>query len=216
MSGKATAIVQGLVVLATAGATLALYPTLPDVIPMHWNASGQVDGWWPRATGAWFVPGLALLLAALTWVLPWLSPHQFRVDGFRTTYHTIMALMAVLFGGIHAVAFVQAYHPDWDLSRWLIGGLCIALGLLGNVLGKVRRNFWIGVRTPWTLASDVVWDATHRLAARLTFGAGLLGALLVVIGMPPAIAFVLVVAGLVLPAGWSLVYYKRFEAAGRL
>jgi uncharacterized membrane protein len=87
--------------------------------------------------------------------------------------------------------------------------------VIGNVLGKVRRNFWMGVRTPWTLANDTVWAATHRLAARLMVAAGLLGAMAVWLGVPIAICFVLLIAALLVPAVYSLVLYKRLEREGQ-
>lgn len=216
MTARTAFITMAALTLAACAASALLYASLPEMIPMHWNASGQIDGWGHKQGAAWFVPGLMLALVALTWLLPWLSPHRFRVDEFRATYHTIMVGLAVMFAGIHAIMLGAALHPGWDSSRWLIGGLCLALGFIGNLLGKVRRNFWVGVRTPWTLASDVVWDATHRLAARLMSASGLVGALVIVAGGPPAVAFVVVLSGAIVPALWSLVYYKRFESAGRL
>ena len=62
------------------------------------------------------------------------------------------------------------------ITRAMLAGLMIMFGLMGNVMGKVRRNFWVGVRTPWTLASDRVWNDTHRLAGQLFVGAAVIGA----------------------------------------
>ncbi len=86
---------------------------------------------------------------------------------------------------------------------------------MGNVLGKVRRNFWVGVRTPWTLASDAVWNATHRVAARLYTAAGLVGALAVWLGAPLAVCFAAFLVVVILPGLYSLMLYKRFETQGR-
>jgi len=216
MSARAAFASMAVLAMAVCLGTAIVYPSLPDQVPMHWNMHGEIDGWGQRSFAAWFVPGLVLLWAILTWLFPWLSPKHFRVDEFRSTYYQIMAGLAVMFGLMQAVTLRAALRPEWDSSRWFVGGLCLALALFGNVLGRVRRNFWIGVRTPWTLASEAVWDATHRLAARAMFAGGLLGAVLVVCGGPPVAAFVLVMAGLILPAAYSLVYYKRFDAAGRL
>ena len=69
-----------------------------------------------------------------------------------------------------------------DIGRALIGGMFLFFALLGNVMGKVRKNFYIGIRVPWTLASDRVWNDTHRLAAWLMVGGGILGFLLVILG----------------------------------
>jgi uncharacterized membrane protein len=101
------------------------------------------------------------------------------------------------------------------LVRVLMSGLFLCFALIGNVLGKVRRNFWIGVRTPWTLASERVWIATHRLAARLMVGAGLLLSVIVWLGAPIALCFWLLMASLLVPAIHSLLLYKRLEREGQ-
>jgi uncharacterized membrane protein len=88
--------------------------------------------------------------------------------------------------------------------------------LLGNVLGKVRRNFWLGVRTPWTLANERVWYSTHRLAARSMVVAGLLALAAVILDLPGVLAVSVLGAGFAIPVGWSLLYYKRLERSGRL
>lgn len=215
MNRTTALITAGLLLAAMAIATAALYPSLPERFPIHWGVSGEVDGWMPKPWGPWLAPLITVALVALMLLLPWLSPNRFRIDSFRPTYHLIYVEVAALFTGVHVVSLIAAIHPEWDSGRWLIGLLCVGLGVIGNLLGKVRRNFWVGVRTPWTLASDAVWDATHRLAARLTLAGGIIGALFVTCGGTPIVALIVVIAGLIIPSFWSLVYYKRFEAAGK-
>ncbi len=203
-----------LMVLAAAYA-IALYPALPDRVPTHWNMRGEVDGWGTRAAGAFLVPGIMALFVAGIGVLPWLSPRNFKVDDFREVFNYVMFALLGLFACLHVVMLQAALHPQADMGRWLVGSICVFFAVLGNVLGKVRRNFWMGVRTPWTLASEPVWTATHRLAARLMVVAGISGAALVLGGAPPAWSFVLIIASLAGPVVYSLVLYKRLERAGR-
>jgi uncharacterized membrane protein len=95
-------------------------------------------------------------------------------------------------------------------------GVFLLLILLGNPMGKVKRNFYIGIKTPWALASDRVWYATHRLCARLMVGSGLLGLIAVFAGAGPWIITALAAGWGVIGVVFSLVYYKRLERAGRL
>ena len=88
--------------------------------------------------------------------------------------------------------------------------------LLGAPLGQVKRNFWVGVRTPWTLASDVVWDQTHWLTARLFVAAGVLGLLVVLMGLPVWWCFVAILAAALGPVVYSLVLYKRLQHQGQV
>jgi uncharacterized membrane protein len=113
---------------------------------------------------------------------------------------------------LHGVSLAAALHPEWDLARPLMSGILLSLALIGNVLGKVRRNPYVGVRTPWTLSSDAVWVATHRLAAHLLFGVGLLGSVAVWLGVPPAVCIGALLVAALIPAAYSWVLYERMES----
>jgi uncharacterized membrane protein len=87
----------------------------------------------------------------------------------------------------------------------------VFFALIGNLLGKVRRNFWMGIRTPWTLASEEVWIATHRLGARLMVAAGIAGAVCVALGVPLPVCFALLIGSLLIPVLYSLWLSKKLE-----
>ncbi len=82
---------------------------------------------------------------------------------------------------------------------------------MGNVMGKVRRNFYIGFRVPWTLASDRVWNDTHRLAAWVMVAAGSIGFVLVIAGVSPGVAIGLLIVAMLIPAVYSFIHYKSLE-----
>jgi uncharacterized membrane protein len=102
------------------------------------------------------------------------------------------------------------------MDRAIVGGLGMFFVLAGNVMGKVRRNFWLGVRTPWTLANDRVWYATHRLAARTMVAGGALAVLVALAGWHGVLGIGGLVLGAIVPVVFSLVYYKRLEKADAL
>ena len=120
--------------------------------------------------------------------LPALSPKHFEVDTFRSTYLYIMVLITALFAYMNGVILLATWqelregNKFMDIGRALIGGMFLFFALLGNVMGKVRKNFYIGIRVPWTLASDRVWNDTHRLAAWLMVAGGIIGFLVVILG----------------------------------
>ncbi len=154
---------------------------------------------------------------ALTVVLPWLSPEGFEIDRFRETFFFLMAVVTVLFGYIQLLLVLGGVQGvQLDLSRWLLGGLSLFFALLGNRLGKVQRNFYMGVRTPWTLASETVWIQTHRLTAWLWVAGGLALSVAAFAG----VSVWLWIGGMVLivlvPIVYSLWLYKRLEKQGRL
>jgi uncharacterized membrane protein len=208
-----------LTVAALAG-SLLLYPRLADQIPIHWNIQGQVDGYGAKSWAAFFMPEVMAGLLVLFLALPWLSPKHFEVDAFRSTYWFIAFVILCLMAYIHGLMLWSAAAGAVDTTRALLAGVLLMFGLMGNVLGKVRRNFWVGVRTPWTLANERVWNDTHRLAARLFVAAAVLGLAVMMLPLPlPAVSigvFTLIIAAAVWSVLYSLVHYKRLERRGEI
>ena len=212
------AIAIALVLIAW-GASAAVYPRLPEKVPTHWNIRGEIDGFGSKQWAAFLSPAIMVALLVLFPLLPWLSPKSFEVDRFRDTYAWIVLLLMALLAYIHAITLWAAFDRRVDVGRALMAGICLVLALVGNVLGKVRRNFWVGVRTPWTLASERVWIDTHRLAARLMAAAGVLGAVIALVAsqvLAFAIPFSLIMAAALIPVAYSLVHYKRLQRRGEI
>lgn len=204
-----------LIVLATLAASLLVYRHLPERIPVHWNMHGAIDRYGPRS--AIFVTTLLMIVFMVLWtVLPAVSPKRFTVDDFNNTYWYSCLIVVGLLGYVQLVTVWAAYTHTMAINRPLLGGFAVFVVLMGNVIGKVRRNFWLGVRTPWTLASERVWYSTHRLAAKSMVVAGLLALAAIIAGLPGAVPVVLLSAGFLVPVFWSLLYYKRLERSGRL
>jgi uncharacterized membrane protein len=162
------------------------------------------------------MPGAMLVMSGLTVVLPLLSPRHFKVDEFRGVYGYLMALAVLLLGYLQVVILMSYFGRITEPGRMFLIGIFPFFALLGNVLGKVRRNFWMGVRTPWTLASDAVWTATHRLAAYLFVVAGVVGFVAALAGAPLWFSFGLIGAAGLIPVVYSAVLYKRLERQGKL
>jgi uncharacterized membrane protein len=213
-------IVGFLLVAASIIAAAWLYPGLPDKIPTHWNIEGKVDGYGGKWTLFMF-PLLMVGMLVLFYFLPALSPQHFEVDTFRPTYLYIMDIVLGLFlymQGVLLYTVDQSVHAgrSVDLGSGFLAGLFLFFALMGNQLGKVRKNFYIGVRVPWTLASDRVWNDTHRLAAWTMTAGGLIGFVLTILGVSIIVSIVILVASGLIPVVYSFVHYKALERAGRL
>jgi uncharacterized membrane protein len=208
-------MLAGLVTAATSGAALLAYARLPARIPTHWNLDGAADAFGPRAAIFSF-SALMLAFTVLWAVLARVSPQRYGVARFGPTWWRCGLLVVALLGYAQTMLLWRLLGGPLGMDRALGGGLAILAVLLGNVLGKVKRNFWLGVRTPWTLASERVWYATHRLAGKTMVLGGLLALAGLAAGAPARFATLCVVGAALLPAAWSLVYYKRLEHAGRL
>jgi DNA-binding transcriptional ArsR family regulator/uncharacterized membrane protein len=197
-----------------------LYPGLPDQIPTHWNIEGKVDGYGGKWTLFAF-PGLMAGMLVLFYFLPALSPKHFEVDTFRPTYLYIMDIVLGLFAYMQGVLLYTVYQSvhagaSFDLGRGFMAGLFLFFALMGNQLGKVRKNFYIGVRVPWTLASDRVWNDTHRLAAWVMSAGGVIGFVLTVLGLSILVSIVILIVSALFPVVYSFVHYKALERSGQL
>jgi uncharacterized membrane protein len=202
-------------VLAAWVVTAVLYPGLPEKIPTHWDIHGKLDGYGSRAT-LFLLPATMLGMLVFFRFLPALSPKDFEVEPFRSTYLFVMVLVTGLFGYMHGLVLYAAATGHLDVPRAMMGGLYLFFALMGNVLGKVRRNFYIGVRVPWTLASPRVWNDTHRLAAWIFVIAGLTGFAIVMAGGSVPVSLIPLALAVVIPIVYSFVHYKRLERRGAL
>jgi len=211
----------GLTILAWA-ASAWFYPSLPQRIPTHWNIHGQVDGYGDKLWATFLMPLVTTGMLALFAFLPALSPKKFEVDAFRPTYLFIMVVVVALFVYIQAIILLATWQevgggPKWlDVGRALVGGIFVFFALMGNVMGKVRKNFYIGIRVPWTLASDRVWNDTHRLAAWLMVAGGVVGLIVVLSGLPLPLAFGALAISIIVPIAYSFFHYKSLERRGAL
>lgn len=205
-------IAIGVVLLASIGVSIWFDMTLPDRVPVHWNWRGEVDGWGPRWQITWALTGLVFGIVALTAGLPMLGPFRSNFEKFRGTYGTIVLAISVVFLGLQVVISLAASGAGFDIGS----AMCVLLGalfaVLGNWLGKVRRNFYVGIRTPWTLANDYVWERTHRLGGKLFVLVGLT-CLVAGFTLPAWICFIVMMVGVLgtalISILYSLVCYRR-------
>lgn len=209
-------LLVSLVIVAVALAVSAwLYPGLPESIPTHWNIEGEADGYGPKAVAAWLLPGIALGLLGFMALIPWLSPKGFQVDVHGRAFGMLVVAMTALMVFIHLLSLAAALHPGLSVGRAMVAGVMVFLGAIGTTFQGIRRNFFIGVRVPWTIASERVWDDTHALAARIWVVGGLLGAVLAIFGQTLP-AFLLVAPMALVPIVYSFVRYKQLERLGEL
>ena len=207
-------VLGALLVLAAVVASGMFYPHLAATIPTHWNAHGQVVGYGSRWAVLIPLPAVMVSLVLLMAALPWLSPRKYEVNAGKPGYLQIMLVLLTFFLYIHVILLVAGSGQRFDVSKVVLGGVCALIAGLGPLLAHLPRNFYVGVRTPWTLADERVWASTHRFGAKCLTAAGVLGAVLVLAGGPIWSTTVVLCAGALAPVIHSLVYYKQLEHRG--
>jgi uncharacterized membrane protein len=209
-------LIGTLLTAAVLVAILIAYPQLPDQLPTHWNMRGQANDYSAKWSLFLIGPGLMAGIMLLFYFLPWLSPKHWEVDTFQSTYLYVMVVLVSMLAYFTGVSLWVGLGRASNVSRAVIGGVCLLFALLGNIMGKVRRNFFIGVRTPWTLANERVWNATHRCAAKTFVLGGVIGLVLTAVSGAGWLPFAALMAGALVPVVYSLVVYKQLQRRGEL
>ena len=161
-----------LVVLAFA-ASAAVYDRLPDPMPTHWNLSGEVDGWTSLPWGAFMLPLMLVAGLAIFHVLPLIDPRKANYAKFKGTYEVLIITIMTFMVGVHLLVLANALGNNVSVERAIPIGVGVLLMVIGNLLPRTRPNWFVGIRTPWTLSSDRVWERTHRFGGHMFVAAGL-------------------------------------------
>jgi uncharacterized membrane protein len=178
---------------------------LPDA-PMvtHYDVHWRPNGWMPRDR-ALFLPfaivagALALMSAA-----PFILPPKGALERSATAYGAVCAALALLIAAVQVAIVAPALHWPLDIHRVVPASIGVMILVMGNYMTKLRYNLVYGIRTPWTLANEGVWDQTHRLAGP-AFMAG--GAFILIGGLVWPDAFMpMVIVGVLAPAAVSVLY----------
>jgi uncharacterized membrane protein len=204
-----------LVLILTAVMTLVVYPMMPDVVPSHWNAAGDLNGTLPKFWGLILIPVLMCFFCGLLVVLPRVDPLRENYKNFQASYDGFILVFAAFF------FFVQLEIILWGLGTRISPNLTmpVMIGILfisiGFLLEHAEPNWFVGIRTPWTMSSVSVWKKTHLMGAKLFKLAGVASMAGVLAG-PYAYLFILVpvIAVAIATVVYSYVEFRKERTAG--
>ena len=158
---------------------------MPERIIIHWNAYGEPDGYGGRFAGLWLLPIITLTVWALLYVIPRIEVLDFRknLQDFEKHYFGLRVAFIAFMTALYAVTVAINLGHALDMNTFITAALAGLFYYIGYIMQYVKRNFWVGFRTPWALASDMVWNKTHTLGSILFRAAA-----------------VIILAGLMIPA----------------
>jgi uncharacterized membrane protein len=191
-----------------AAITAALYSRLPESVPTHFDLRGNADAWMSKPIGATLLLGIAFLVWLLVRFGAAILPHGMR-ERLRASPVSIVGLLTTgLFAVLQLLILWAALHAPGSIGRPLGAALGVYWIVLAQVLPRVRRNPFIGIRTTWTLTSDENWARTHRFAS-VTFTLGGLVAVFAAVVAAPAISVIAILASALVPVVWSFIVAHR-------
>lgn len=175
MSTRNTSIIVLILITISIVAGVLLWNQLPDQMASHWNANDQVDGYMPKFWGVFMMPLIVLGMYVLFLVIPGIDPLKANIAQFRGAFNLFIVLISVFMLYIHGLTLAWSLgHQNFKMSAAMLPFMGVLFIFIGYMLRQAKRNFFIGIRTPWTLSSDTVWEKTHQLGSILFMVSGVL------------------------------------------
>lgn len=155
-----------LIMLAVSGYAWTQIPAGEEVC-IHWNAAGICDGYGSKLVGFFLMPAVVVLVVGLFVVIPRIEPRAKHLVESRQAYIVVWVAMLVFFFGFHVILTLNVLGYPIRIERWVPALVGLMFCAIGVSLGRVRSNYFFGIRTPWTLSSEMSWVKTHKLGGKL-------------------------------------------------
>ena len=179
---------------------MIVYQKLPERVPVNFGFDGTVNAYGDRAT-LWMMAGLGPLMALLFQFLPRIDPKRQNYAKFQRYYDQFAIFMELFLLAVFGMVVTETLRPGTvSIGRAVTALISSMLVLLGNMMGKIKHNYFFGIRTPWTLADPDVWNRTHSLGGKLWFALGLV-LLPCSFLLPEQVFFVILMVGVLGSAG---------------
>jgi uncharacterized membrane protein len=173
MSNRTSIILSFVLIAIALLVGILLYGRLPDPMPSHWNAAGQVDGTMSKFWGVFLLPVMTIVLVPFFLVIPNIDPLKANIAKFRGVFNWFIVLFVAYMLFVYALTLATALGYQFNMTIMLLPVVGLLFIGAGYMMGRAKRNFFIGIRTPWTLSSEKVWDETHKLGSKLFMLGGL-------------------------------------------
>ena len=186
-----------------------LYPYMPEKMASHWDANGSVDGFMPKLWGLFLLPAITAILFLVYMLIPKIDPLKGNIEKFRGHFDVFILLLFVFLFYVHMLTMLWNLSYRFNIIQLLTPAFGLLIYYAGIMMENAKQNWFIGVRTPWTLSSEVVWDKTNKLAGKLFKVAGVLAAMGLIF---PKYAIFLILVPVILAAVYPIIYsYQKYQ-----
>lgn len=191
--------------------SVIMYSKLPDIMPTHWGVNGEANGFSPKAFGAFFAPILGLVLAIFFPIVQRMDPRRESYANFQGTWSRLQIGIIGFFAYIHVITVLAAINPSINghVANYITSGMGVLFILIGNSMGKIEQNWFVGLRTPWTLSDPEIWRKSQRVGGFLFVLGGIATLILSLTMKSDMVLFVtfmsIILCVSIIPVGYS--YY---------
>jgi len=196
-----------ILLLGSVGVGIYYYDSIPEQMVTHWNAAGEADGYMEKDIGLFLMPAAMVVLLFFFYLIPHIDPLKENIKKFDRYYEGFIFIFMFFLAYIHFLSVAWNLGYAFEINRLTAPALGILFIYLGMLCGKSKQNWFIGIRTPWTLSSERVWERTHNIAKDLFMG---IGALWIIVGLLVP-AYIVYLVGLLIVAALLLFVDSYFE-----
>ncbi|KPJ56324.1 hypothetical protein AMJ49_05165 [Parcubacteria bacterium DG_74_2] len=203
---KSAIIILGIILISFL-VGIYLYPQMPEKMASHWNSRGEVDGYLPKFWALFLMPAISIGLFLFFLLIPKIDPLKQNIAKFRKYYDGFIVLIISFLLYVHILTIFWNLGFRFSMAQLMTPALGALFYYCGVLIENAKRNWFIGIRTPWTLSSEKVWDKTHKLGGKLFKLVGII-VLLGIMLQKYALFFIIIP---VLSVSVYLIIYSYFE-----
>ncbi len=202
------ALILAVIILSFAVAVY-LYPQMPESMASHWNVAGEVDSYIPKLWGLFVMPIILVILLIFIVLIPRVDPLKANIEKFRKYYGAFSIIVALFFFYLYLLTILWNTGVKFNLMQLLAPAFAVLLYYSGVLTENAKRNWFIGIQTPWTMSSERVWNKTNKICGKLLKASGVVALLGIFF---PSYAVLIIAVPAILIAVYSVVYsYIQYQ-----
>ena len=203
MKLRKSEIISLLIIMISFIIGISFYSLLPDKVASHWNAKGEVDGYMSKFGGLFLMPVISLVLLLLFIIIPKIDPLKHNIEKFRKYFDGFIVLMMLFLFYLYILTILWNIGVRFNFVHLLVPIFSIFFYYCGILIQKAQRNWFIGIRTPWTLSNEEVWNKTHKIGGKLFKIAGIISLIGILL---PEYALFFVICPLIIASLFPVIY----------
>jgi len=180
------------------------YANFPEQVPIHWNFKGEVDNYGSRGLAAFLFPGIILGTYLLFMAIPYIDPKKDRYTQFKKVYHLFKNILVLFMAAMYFITSFNALGYNISVAKWMPFMVGVLFIFIGNYMSKIKPNWFMGIRTPWTLSSEEVWNKTHRAGGKLFILGGII--IIIIPYLGERLGTILLIADVIMVSLGSIAY----------